>query len=283
MKTYQYQILRYIPDAVSGEFVNLGLVLFQPDEKYIDGKIVDSITRLSKFFPKTDGRSLAKTLRKIEKEIDKVNDRLKNELELEQHTSIEAITKRILPEDDSALQFTHVKKGIDLDPSYAFKDLFQRLVNLHIETDYDDEIRTDQEVWSRIYKKYFDKHGITKHLRSHTVETENDKLEFDLAWQNGVWNCYRTVSFNHKRSDYVKEKVYKWDGIIRELATSQETLTVNLLSLLPKEHNGDLKDFIRQKLDVKKLGKAEINLITEEEIEVFTKKLKKQLSDSTSD
>lgn len=54
MKTYQYQILQYRPDPVSGEFVNVGLVLFQPEERYLKGRVVGVISLLSDFSPKTD-------------------------------------------------------------------------------------------------------------------------------------------------------------------------------------------------------------------------------------
>src|SRR5699024_1089070 len=128
------------------------------------------------------------------------SDQLTTEFDFEKYPELEGITRGILPEDDSALRFSETMQGLDIKLEVAFEDLFDRLINAHLDKD-EDEDKTDYDVWSKVYKNYFDKHGITKYLKSHTVKTKNDNLNFDHAWQNGVWNCYQTVSFNLKRKD----------------------------------------------------------------------------------
>lgn len=277
MITYQYQILRYRPDSVSGEFVNVGLVMFQPQHKFLKAKVVSTVRRLSEFFPKTSGRSLRPTLDTIAKKINEYGKDINSKLDYDQFSSLDSITKKVLPKDDSSLQFTDLREGITLDMEHAFEDLFNRIIDLHIKKDNDDEIRSDREVWQKIYKKHFDKYGITSHLEKHTVQTKNDHLDFDYAWENGHWNCYPTVSFNHKNADYIKEKVYRWDGIINELKTSKEEITLNILTYLPKLKNSELKEFIVGKLNVKNVGNTTVNLVTENEIENFIVDLKDQL------
>jgi len=277
MKSYQFQILRYKPDPVSGEFVNVGLILFHPNEKYLKGRVVESITRLSSFFPETDGRNLAKTLHFIEGEIQRIAEELQKELYLKKYEDVESITKSILPKDDSALQFTDMKEGIDVELDSAFEDLFERLVNMHLDKPREDEVKTDYDVWRKVYKNYFDKYGITKYLTSHSVKTKNDQLNFDYAWKNGDWNCYQSISFNLKRKDSIKNKVYKWDGILNELATTKEVLEVYLLTYLPKHHQNGLKEFIKRKLDEKEVGTARVRLVTENEIDDFIIEIKRDL------
>ena len=41
MITIQYQILRYLPDRVSGEFVNLGIVAFDSSKKILKSKFIN--------------------------------------------------------------------------------------------------------------------------------------------------------------------------------------------------------------------------------------------------
>ncbi len=52
MNTYQYQVLRFPPDRVSGEFVNLGAVVFDPGQmKLISHFYTIKITPHFFFFP----------------------------------------------------------------------------------------------------------------------------------------------------------------------------------------------------------------------------------------
>src|SRR5699024_2089569 len=116
---------------------------FQPKERYFKGRVVETIGRLSKFFPDTDGRGLAKTLRFIEKEFERVAERFNSELSLENYSNLERITRDILPKDDSALQFTETKEGLDIELDIAFEDLFNRLVNIHLQKKNKEEVTTD--------------------------------------------------------------------------------------------------------------------------------------------
>jgi hypothetical protein len=277
MKNYQYQILRYRPDPISGEFANVGLIMYRPEEQYLEGRVVSSISRLSNFFPETDGRSLAKTLQFIEKGVDRLKNQLATELRLVNYSSLEGITSSILPKDDSALQFSEVMQGMDIELDIAFEDIYERLVQTHLKKTDSEEVKTDYDVWKKVYKNYFDKYGITKYLKSHTVETRNDRLEFEHAWQNGKWNCYKTVSFNLKRKDSIKSKVYKWDGILNELATTKEETEVYLLTYLPKHHHKELEEFIRNKLNARKDGYSKIQLVTDNEIDSFINEVKREI------
>jgi hypothetical protein len=278
MKRYQYQILRYTPDSISGEFVNVGLVLFQPEENFLKGQVVDSISRLSSFFPETDGRGLGKTLRFIEDEIECIATKLDSELHLDDYSNIENITCSILPKDDSSLQFTKIKEGLGIELEPVFEDLFERLVTKHLRKNDKDEVTTDDEVWRKVYKNYFDKNGITKYLKPHTVKTENDQLDFNFAWKNGAWNCFQTVSFNLKKEDAIKRKVYRWDGMLRELSTTKEKLDLYLLSFLPKHYSNSVEEFIKSKLDVRKVGQTKIRLVMEDEIDAFVDQVKRDIS-----
>ena len=50
MKNYQYQILRYYPDVVAEEFINVGIVFFIPEERKLISKIIDNSSRLSALY-----------------------------------------------------------------------------------------------------------------------------------------------------------------------------------------------------------------------------------------
>jgi hypothetical protein len=58
MKTYQYQIIRYLHDRVTGDFINVGVIVYAPDYQYLNCKIIAKYGRITSFFlERTVGQS----------------------------------------------------------------------------------------------------------------------------------------------------------------------------------------------------------------------------------
>ena len=276
MNTIEYQILRYLPDRVSGEFVNLGIVALDPAKGNLKSKFINKIGKISSFFPHVNSRYLVKLTKTIQDELDTYSVRLQSEFAFKRINFLDEITKSILPKDDSALIFSEIKRTLDISVESTVADLFSRFVSAHLIEDEDEEVRRDKEVWNKVYKKHFDDYGISGHLAAHKVKTQNDELEFDKAWKNGAWNCFETVSFNLTRPDAIKNKVYKWVGKLDELNSSKEEMHIYLLSVLSHEHP-ELDKFIATKIKEKATKNVKIDLVSEDGIEAVAKRIKKQI------
>lgn len=282
MNIYQYQILRYLPDLVSGEFVNLGVVIYDQKNNQLAGRFYHKITRVSSFFPSVNSRYLSSTLKYLQAEFDKVCQQLKTEFSFEIAKDIEIITKSILPIDDSALRFTEPKTLLEITLDIAADDLYNTIVLNYIDES-EREYVTDREVWTKIYKSYFDKFRITEYFEHHTVETEMDSWQFDHAWKNGVWNCFETVSFDLMKEDSIREKTFKWWGKVADLQSSNEKIHLYLLSKMPSEYP-DLKRTIKKKLGEGDYGEnLTVELISEKDAERFAKRIKKEIEDHKSE
>lgn len=275
MKTIQYQVLRYLPDRVSEEFVNLGIVAYDKQEKILHSKFINKVGNISAFFPNINARYLLKSVKIIMHHLESISEQFSSEFLFDKIDSIDQVTSQVLAKDDSALIFSEVKKTLDISAESTVDHLFSRIVisgNL-VE---DDEVRRDKEVWAKVYKKHFDDYGISTHLKPHNIKTENDELEFDKAWKNGVWNCFETVSFNLTRTDAIKNKVYKWVGKLDELNTSGEPKHIYLLSILPKEHP-ELKNFIKKMITDKSTPNTKIDIISEDQIDLVARTIKSEI------
>lgn len=275
MNTIQYQVLRYLPDRVSEEFVNLGIVAFDKQEKVLHSKFINKVGNISAFFPNINARYLLKSVKTIMHHLESISEQFSSEFLFDKIDSIDQVTSQVLAKDDSALIFSEVKKTLDISAKSMVDHLFSRIVisgNL-VE---DDEVRKDKEVWAKVYKKHFDDYGISTHLKPHNIKTENDELEFDKAWKNGVWNCFETVSFNLTRTDAIKNKVYKWVGKLDELNTSGEPKHIYLLSILPKEHP-ELKNFIKKMITDKSTPNTKIDIISEDQIDLVASTIKSEI------
>lgn len=278
MKTYELQVLRYHHDVITGEFVNVGIVLFNKETKFLKCDVTHKYARLSKFFhaERTAG-FVSQTIRSFETSIHKIGNELSSKLDFNNFKNIEEITSRILPKDDSSLQCSELIKGLSLNFEKTFNDLFERYV-----TQYENiphrESRTDEEAWNQVYKKYFDEYGITKKLSKHQVKTQNDKFEFDLAYKNGALHLYNPVSFDLIDHDAIREKVYRWKGKISEIETTSEDVKIHMLLLYPENQNQKDKEFINKVL-LSSTDKKNLVIHNEKNLKSHLNELKEYISE----
>lgn len=281
MTTFEYQILRYMPDRVNGEFVNLGVVVFHSTEQTLRSGFIHKAGRIADIFPGVNSRYLLKVVQAIQIDLDRISHQQTDKLPLERYQNIADITRKILPPDDSALFFTQPEKTLDVNAEVALNYLFNRLVSLH-ETGEDKEVKLDKDVWTKVYKKHFEAAGISKHLTAHKVKTKFDDFNFEHAWKNGHWNFFEPVTFNLNKIESVKHKVYRWAGQIDGLNTAGEELHLYLLSLLP-EKNDELAAFVRELLLSKSNQKVKVELITKEQTDSLVKNLKEEINQHKAD
>lgn len=276
MKQYTYQIIRYLPDRVSGEFVNVGLVVFSNEEKFLKAKTINKIRRVKHLFPQVSARALTKKLRSISNQINSIAVKWSKELDFYKFETIKSVTKSVFPEDDSSILFSSVLTGIDISFDIAFEDLYERLVNQHnVESE---KYLTDKDVWQKHYKSYFDKYEYNKLLTSKTVKTSGDELTFDFAVKNGKWNYLEPVTFDLSNSSNVKDKVYKWMGKLEELDSSSEEFNLYLLSILPEDRK--LKKFIKDRISKVKSDNFNVSILEPRDANKLARRLKSEIEHS---
>lgn len=275
MITYEYQVLRYLPDQIGGEFVNVGLVLFEPKTNFLKAGFLRSVSRITSFFTGLDGRYLHRRLRHMEAMMDDFSYQLSSSFQFEKYSKISSVTSRYLVKDDTAFQFSEVKKGIDDDLGLAFDELYQRLIENHT-PETPESVRNDHDVWQKLYRPFLEKRGVTSRLKTFQVETAKDTISFNYAWKNEVWHCYQPVTFDLKKSDSIKNKVYKWVGMLDELKTAKEELEIRLLTALP-DKDKELLAFILDKLDQKVFGSARVSIVRQSQAEQFANQVQAKI------
>lgn len=272
MKTYEYQILRYIPDQVSGEFLNVGIIVYGPGENRFFFEFINSKQRISSVFHGIESTHILRRLKSMQARLSEINDRKSNEPRLFNTYSVSYFSSLVLKKDDSALQFSEVKKGIDTSIESAFNDLKHRLLYKWV-AQYESEYRSDEEVWRERYRKYFVEAGIADKMTSRSVKTRTDMIQFDQAYKNGVWNYFQPLNLNLKKSDSIKSKVYKWKGILSEIETAEEDLKLFFLTEMPESNNG-ISKFIHELLTNKTGNKIQSELITPDSVNEFLNRFK---------
>jgi len=275
MNTFQYQLLRFLPDRVTGEFVNLGVVVYDPISKKIGVKFIEKTTRLSQVFPNTNSRFILKTVKFVESQLRRLSRQLTDELEFEYFENLEEITRRVMPKDDSALFFTETTLSLDINIDALLNYLFNRLVSINL-TEAERDYQSDKEIWSKVYKEYFDEMNISKYLRPASIKTKFEDVKFEHSWKNGHLNFFETVNFDLQKTESIRNKVFRWAGQIDELKTSKEASHLYLLALLPKDDLSTNK-FIKEFLQSKSSSKVTVEVVAPENAKKVAQGIKREI------
>lgn len=265
MKPIQFTVLRYLHDAMTGEFANIGLVLYSPGE-FLGALFNPRVRRLNAIFSNVDKAHYKSLLGYMERRFAKLGAELDGQL-IQRATGIEAIVASVLPPDDSALQWSPVGGGLTDDPAAELNRLFARLV-----TRYEDmpasRSRNDEEVW-RSFGTVLREKGVASHLTEKAIVTPNMEYRCEHAWKNGVWNLFEAVSLDYEDTDYIVEKGSRWLG--RGVALQEATEQHKFWFLIGEPETEKRKRAAEKAINLMaKIGHGQVQIVREHEREAFS-------------
>ncbi|RJQ46750.1 MAG: DUF3037 domain-containing protein [Nitrospiraceae bacterium] len=271
---YTFSILRYMHDVLSGEFVNVGVVLFAPKAKYLNALCTSRYSRISKLFSDFDGEHFRKSVRYIQARLEEEGERLSNELPFnEAPTGAQNFAAKILPIDDSSLQFSSDGYGLTDDPEKTIEQLYNRYVEKYY-VKAERPSRTDEEVW-RVYKKPLEERRILGYLKAHKITGNNYDYEFPYSWKNETWHMNEPISFDLIDTDELLDKAHKWLGRMESLYDGGEKFKLNVLLGSPRDTR--LKSSYLKAQNILNKMPCDHDFIKEEEADTFAEDLKKDI------
>ena len=127
-QAYSYTVLRYVHDVVSGEALNVGVVMHAPATSFLKVRTRKTIGRLKQAFPDLDPAAFTDAMQAVERGFSAVAIQA-NEMPLfDARTDARAHALKVLPDDDSALQWSQTGTGLTADPARTFERLYERYV-----------------------------------------------------------------------------------------------------------------------------------------------------------
>src|ERR1700693_4457428 len=152
-KPYSYTVLRYVHDVVTGEFVNVGVILYVPSTNTVMVRVRKTIGRMRTLFPELNRDAFVRTMNAAERSVAALWRSLGNDgALLKPSGDAAAIVGRVLPRDDSSLQWSSPGgTGITDNPEKTIKRLFERFVSRYDTST--TKRRTDDDVWQPVRQK----------------------------------------------------------------------------------------------------------------------------------
>lgn len=125
----QYAIVRFAPYVETGEFANVGIVMFAPQQNYFNLKLeTRRYARITRFFEEMDARLYTESMKAINEELERFQTMLQdhtfansNSLDIEfgQQLFNEAIRER-----ESIVRFSKPRIALTIDPKIKLEELF---------------------------------------------------------------------------------------------------------------------------------------------------------------
>lgn len=233
---YSFCFLRYVHEPLSGEFANVGVLLWAPESRFLGFRASQKFRRLSHFFHGFQQQDYRNLIGRIETQFDKLAARVADPQEdlpfKESPQSARDLALQVIPHDDAALQWSLSGGGMTASPSAELEALFQEAVARHYDS-VDEARRDDAAIYREFYSRAFESPEVKPFMSEHEVTTPLATHVFPQAWKNGVWNVYQPLSFDLKRSETIRHKSHQWESLTRFLAQSPEKPKIHLLLAAP--------------------------------------------------
>lgn len=228
---FSYVVLRYRHDALAGELINVGVLLYAPGVPFLRASVRTTYGRLSKLYPDFEGSALTGDLRRLETALKRIEDRELPGIFTSDHSAA-SIAKRIIDDPAGSYIWSTAKYGVTKSPQEELERLYERYIGRFEPTHV--ARRSDADVWRPARDKLAEKQ-LAAFFEPKTIRSPRDEVNFDHAWKNGIWHCIQPLSFDLADTDSIQNKAARWVGHMVGLSKSDEAFRPYFIVGTPTE------------------------------------------------
>lgn len=213
-KECSFFLVRYVPDLVRDEVLNIGLFVHSPQERYLGCLFSDDLRRVKRFHPQADLELLRELQQHFEAQIDEYTD------------DLDAYVRVMQESFSNLIQVTTPRTCLLRDPQTQIQDLFERYVGPRLSgpAPPDTRLRIKQQLTTAFVRA-----GVWERLEKRVpVERwtqKGDRFTFDYGYQalvaegkaNGHLKFVHALSLK-RDSELAKVLVYTLDRVRRREA-----------------------------------------------------------------
>jgi hypothetical protein len=274
-KPFTYVVLRYMHDVFTREFVNIGVLLYSAEARFVRLRRLSRLKRVRSLFPGLQSENVQELLQFLESRCAEIETRLKSELTDKTLSAVD-IAKTVLTLDDSSLQWSLAGGGVSENLDETLSSLFERMVTRHEQAN-PVVRREDEDVWKPFEHEFRARHVLHR-MQEKILVVGELKHRFRTVWQpaDSFLRIYQPLSFDLLEPSGIVEKAVKWGALIRQLRKADEDFEINLLLGKPPEQS-DWPAFAQAKdvLDEEVQGRK--NLVPEEKAPEFAKAVAEEM------
>lgn len=261
---FTYRILTYVHSQFLEERLNVGIVFhFRDTDKFVF-KYPKTFKRIKEIYKGFAESQLKFSLRAIEEKINRLNYERTSLFRLIKDET--EINNEILLKDATVLHFSELKFGeLYSDNQKIIEDFF----NLYF-SDYNTSFKKDkhdEEYIIRSFKqRLFASNESVQNLLKKDVQVKSTKtvVKFEYAWQNGVENLVKPISFDLEEESSINQKAILFHGQLNFISDEIKNRSVDLLIGSPPPTAKDsIKTAYKNALDILSEAKVKKNIVEE--------------------
>jgi hypothetical protein len=248
--TFTYGLLQYHHSQLLGEVLNIGLIVYFPQQHRLEFIYPEKLLRLRYAYPNIPEKTIKSYFKYFQKRIEDFNAQPSffNKYDLEK--SLQSfLENEFLPSDSSALQFGNYRTSVLYTDNLSH--IRNQLYNLYFSVfkiQDNTKNRVDESVLLKQYKKLLKKFGkvdfpstnIPNFQLDYAIEQKDSApIKFDVAWKESQnLHLVKAVSFDLLRADSIQRKAYQYVGQFYDLKEYAATndLLFDLILAKPKNH-----------------------------------------------
>jgi hypothetical protein len=175
-----------VHDPLTQEFIDIGVAVYSREAGFLRAICTTHYARITRMFAKIDGNRFRQLTRYIQEQISLIEKDVSSELPFDPGRAIEQLLARVLPPDDSSVQFSRAGVGLSVDLENTTAELFDRYVERYALAA-DSSRRDDEDIW-RTFREPLERRHITAYLVPKRIVAPNYEYEFQRAWKNQTWH-----------------------------------------------------------------------------------------------
>lgn len=220
---YTFSVLQYRHDPWIGEAMNVGVLLSAPEVGFLKMRVRTASPRLTHAYPELGANDFRMLVRSLEKKVASLGQSLQHRSFFDRNLSSDIVAKRLLPDDDSALQWRKPGAGITSSPDEELERIFSRYVTRWDPSSPRDN-RSDEDVYATFQRKL--KYAPAKLVfEEKTIKTPRfGEVRFKHTFQNGRLHVVQPISFDLSNAETLFGKAAKMHGNLIRLRENPDVL-----------------------------------------------------------
>ncbi len=233
MTSYYCCVLRYVHNMFTHEFVNVGLMMWIPQDEQIIFDATIRYERISQFFDNFDGRIYRQRIYDL-RELSRKLYRDLSALQRYKEDPSEVFYE-LLPKGLSCFQWSSPIAGICSKPEERFDELFNKYVGV-----YKPNTPTEADIIWHTVRSELKKHDLNKHVQfDFTMKAANVDWPFKMSWDNGIRQVLEPIPLTFQRPAKIIDNANIWSGRLDLLAKDHNFNCTAVISNNPTGQNTD--------------------------------------------
>lgn len=270
MKTfkYTYVTVQYVHDTLSGEALNVGVVLYAPEARVLAWKLEEKRThRLTEAFREFRHAAHAAAMKDLKSGLFYLREKELGEQRPifdSQTLDAEGVMRRLWPDRGGRYAFSEASGGAAADVDEALERLYQRLVVSQAPPVVKEDREQDEQVWRKVDKPLRERVNLSV-LQKRTVETVDGPVEVSRVYENGALSLFQPLSFDLRDESSITRKAHTWFGRAHGFARTERVKNVVYL-LGPPRAQSKMTSFERARDVLRDARKVQVFTVDEQEL-----------------